>query len=212
MSETRQLDDAKKWWAEHHRDFIGEDGMMNITEILAAYDAGKAVRESAATPGQPTQPPERPLEPGEFYITRGDGVQERCRYVGQSVTIPWGGATPGQCPTQWDRIRELRAKFHKEHMLSKDESDEFDRLLEAASPSPRTEESSWEAIADRLKGQVYKWQTENERLREALRQLVEADDLSLEGDIETSEYQRRMKQAKEVLAARESGDAKGVKP
>jgi hypothetical protein len=39
--------------------------------------------------GTLVQPKTEPLEPGEFWITRGDGVQERCRYVGQSITIPW---------------------------------------------------------------------------------------------------------------------------
>lgn len=31
---------------------------------------------------------EAPLAPGEFWITNGNGTRERCRYVGQSITVP----------------------------------------------------------------------------------------------------------------------------
>lgn len=64
----------------------------------------------------PTPAPPQQLEPGEFIITRGDGVQEIGRYVGQSISIPEislsVGAPPGICPSP----NEEEAKPIAEHL------------------------------------------------------------------------------------------------
>ena len=57
------------------------DPRQRFCTCLECVESRKRVAEPA-----PALTP--PLEPGEFWITRGDGVQERCRYVGQSITIP----------------------------------------------------------------------------------------------------------------------------
>jgi len=85
---------------------------------------------------------EPPLEPGEFFMTRGDGVQERCRYVGQSVTIPWSVAS-SEPPEKRDpavesadelakaafALGKLRGKYEASEELGRDVIDRDDALL-----------------------------------------------------------------------------------